>query len=532
MAHSIDKRHVIPMNSRTASLLLLAGIIWLSQPPKVGAQTFPVDDPIVKAMWEEGIENSQTKELAHQLVDVIGPRLTGTAGLEQAQDWLIDLYGSWGIEAWKEQYGTWTGWEQGILHVDMVEPRITSLKGELLAWSPGTDGPVEGDVAIPPADLNAENVQTWLDSIRGKFIMMSPPEIMCRAQQELEAGARPETVERIDAERRALAQEWNERLSHVGDFRSRTSTLDAAGVAGYLSSRWSGGWGVNKVFSASSREAVSLDLSCEDYGLLARLAESGNTPRLRVNAEATFLDDKPQFNIVGKIEGTELPNEYVLLGAHLDSWHAATGATDNGTGSVMMLEAMRILKKTYPNPRRTILVGHWGAEEQGLVGSGAFREDNPEIMEGMQAAFNQDNGTWRIIELEGQGFLNSRIHLPKWLSVVPTEITEHIAVPVPGPQANAGSDHTSFICAQIPSFRFRSPYPEYRQYTWHTDRDTYDKIVFDDLAENATLAAMVAYMASEDPVRFERDMAVLPNDPRTGQPREWRGCREPRRSAN
>jgi len=193
------------MNSRTASLLLLAGIIWLSQPPKVGAQTFPVDDPIVKAMWEEGIENSQTKELAHQLVDVIGPRLTGTAGLEQAQDWLIDLYGSWGIEAWKEQYGTWTGWEQGILHVDMVEPRIASLKGELLAWSPGTDGPVEGDVAIPPADLNAENVQTWLDSIRGKFIMMSPPEIMCRAQQELEAGARPETVERIDAERRALA---------------------------------------------------------------------------------------------------------------------------------------------------------------------------------------------------------------------------------------------------------------------------------------------------------------------------------------
>lgn len=515
----------------TAFLLLFAfGGLFLSA--ALHAQTFPTDDPVVKAMWEEGMENSQTQELAHQLIDVFGPRLSGTEGLVAAQDWLIELYDSWGIEAEKEQYGTWTGWEQGILHVDMVEPRVTSLKGELLAWSPGTDGPLEGDVAIPPADLNADNVEAWLDSIRGKFILMSSPEIMCRADQELEEHARPETVERVNEERRTLARAWNERLGHVGDFRSRTANLDAAGVAGYITSRWSGGWGVNKVFSASSQEAVSIDLSCEDYGLLARLAESGNTPRLRINAEAEFLGEVPQFNVIGRIEGSELPDEYVLLGAHLDSWHAATGATDNGTGSVMMLEAMRILKKTYPNPRRTILVGHWGAEEQGLIGSGAFREDHPEVMEGLQAAFNQDNGTWRIIELEGQGFLNSRVHLPKWMSVVPTEISSHIDVPVPGPQANAGSDHTSFICAQVPSFRFRSPYPEYRQYTWHTDRDTYDKIVFDDLTENAILAAMVAYMASEDPVRFVPDLAVLPNDPRTGQPREWRSCRPPRRSAN
>lgn len=519
------------MTSRITSfcLLFVFGGLFLSTTSL--AQTFPTDDPVVKAMWEEGMENSQTRELAHQLIDVIGPRLTGTEGLARAQDWLIDLYDSWGIEAEKEQYGTWTGWEQGILHVDMVEPRVTSLKGELLAWSIGTDGPLEGDVVIPPADLNAENVQEWLDSIRGKYLLMSPPEVMCRAAQELEEHARPETVERVEAERRAVAQAWAERLSHVGDFRSRAATLDAAGVAGYVTSRWSGGWGVNKVFSASSREAVSIDLSCEDYGLLVRLTESGNTPRLRVNAEATFLEDQPSFNVIGRIEGTELPDEYVLLGAHLDSWHSATGATDNGTGSIMMLEAMRILKKTYPNPRRTILVGHWSSEEQGLIGSGAFREDHPEIMEGMQAAFNQDNGTWRIIELEGQGFLNSRVHLPKWMSVVPTEISDHIAVPVPGPQANSGSDHTSFICAQVPSFRFRSPYPEYRQYTWHTDRDTFDKIVFDDLTENAVLAAMVAYMASEDPVRFERDLAVLPTDSRTGQPRDWRGCRPTRRSA-
>jgi len=511
-----------------ASLLLAVTMMWL--PATTHAQTFPTGDPVVKAMWAEGMENSHTKEFAHHLLDVIGPRLSGSEGLESAQDWLMETYESWGIAVERQEYGTWEGWEPGILHVDLVEPRVTSLKGELLAWSPGTDGPVEGDVAYPPADLNEENVAAWLESIRGKFVMLSAPEMMCRATQALEEHARPETVARVQAEREATTREWNQRLAAIGDFRTRTSTLDAAGVAGYLTSRWSGGWGVNKVFSSPSQEAVAMDISCEDYGMLARLAESGNTPRIRVNAEAEFTGEVPAFNVVGRIEGSELPNEYVLLGAHLDSWHAATGATDNGTGTVMMLEAMRIIKETYPNPRRTILVGHWSSEEQGLIGSSAFREDNPEIMEGMQAAFNQDNGTWRIIELEGQGFAASVDHLPKWMSVVPTEISSHIDVPVPGPQANAGSDHTSFICAGIPSFRFRSPYPEYRQYTWHTDLDTYDKIVFDDLSENATLAAMIAYMASEDPVRFDRTLAELPNNPRTGQPRDWPNCRPPRRS--
>jgi hypothetical protein len=168
-------------------------------------------------------------------------------------------------------------------------------------------------------------------------------------------------------------------------------------------------------------------------------------------------------------------------------------------------------------------------------------------MEGMQAAFNQDNGTWRIVELEGQGFADAPNHIPQWMAAVPTEISEHVETPVPGGQAHGGSDHMSFICADVPSFRLRSPYPEYRQYTWHTNRDTYDKIVFDDLKENATLAAMLAYMASEDPVRFGRERAELPinerEDPvrfgreraelpineRTGEPKEWYTCFEPRR---
>ena len=511
--------------------LFAAALIVISFSASATAQTFPTDDPVIKKMWELGVENSQTPVLAHELIDVIGPRLSGSTNLAAAQEWVLGKYASWGVSAQKEEYGTWNAWEAGLLHVDMLEPRVSTLEAELLAWSPGTDGPVTGEVVFPPADLTEENAAAWLSTLKGKFVMMNAPETMCRAAQELEKYARPETVSKLAEQRRAAAIDWNTRLSAVGDFRTRDAKIEEAGVAGMLTSRWSGGCGVNKVFSTSAQTAVALDISCEDYGLLYRLAESGNTPTIRVNAEARALGVVPQFNVVGRIEGSEKPNEYVLLGAHLDSWHAATGATDNGTGTITMLEAMRILKTAYPNPKRTIIVGNWGSEEQGTIGSSAFREDHPEVMDGLQAAFNQDNGTWRFERIEGQGYLGAAAHIPQWMNVVPTEISSHITLELPGAQNNTGSDHSSFVCAQAPSFRLQSPYDEYRQYTWHTNRDTYDKIVFDDLSENATLAAMLAYMASEDPVKMDRSLANLPGTGRDGKPRTWPTCRPARRSA-
>jgi len=166
----------------------------------------------------------------------------------------------------------------------------------------------------------------------------------------------------------------------------------------------------------------------------------------------------------------------------------------------------------------------------GLIGSGTFREDHPEVMEGLQAAFNQDNGSWRIERIEAQGFLYAGQHIARWVSQVPDEIARHITLEFPGGQNNAGSDHVSFLCTGAPSFRLQAAYDEYRQYTWHTNRDTYDKIVFDDLKNNATLAAMLAYAASEDPDRVPRDRTILPIDPRTGEPKQWVGCSTPRRS--
>jgi hypothetical protein len=499
--------------------------------PSLHAQTFPTDDAVIQRIWEEGMENSRAGVLAQALMDSIGPRLAGSPEFDTAGSWLLDTYARWGVPARKEEYGTWRGWRQGALHVDLVSPRVQTLEAELLAYSPGTDGPVEGGVRVPAAGLTEESLPDWLETVAGNWVLTTPPEPMCRARQELERYARAETVARVDSVRSALQREMLERMRPLGrSWRDRERALEEAGAAGIITSRWSEGWGVNKIFSSSTQRVPAIDISCEDYGLLYRMVEAGQSPRIRVNAEAEDLGEVPQFNIIAELRGTELPEEYVVLSAHLDSWHAGTGATDNGTGTIMMLEAMRLLKEAYPSPRRTILVGHWGAEEMGLIGSRSFVEDHPEVIEGLQVAFNQDNGTWRVERIEGQGFLRAGKHIARWISKVPSEISSHVILEFPGAQDNRSSDHSSFVCMGVPAFRLQSSYEEYRQYTWHTNRDTYDKIVLDDLKENATLAAMLAYAASEDPERVPGDQALLPTDPRTGEPRPWMRCGTARRS--
>jgi hypothetical protein len=394
----------------------------------------------------------------------------------------------------------------------------------MLAWSPGTDGPVEGDVVAVPAFADAQAFRAWLPSVRGRFVAYSRAEPTCRAPESWSSLATEQSWERMQALQAETARDWTQSLRAAGGSDVVIPALEEAGALGLLTARWSAGWGANKIFGASTRTVPSLHLSCEDYGLVHRLAARGQGPRIRLDAEAEFLGEAPVYNVLGEIRGTELPDEYVLLTAHLDSWDGASGATDNGSGTVMMMEAMRLLKEAYPNPRRTIIVAHWGGEEQGLIGSGAFAEDHPEVVEGLQAAFNQDNGTWRVDFIRMQGFLGAGEHFGRWFSRIPAEITRHIELDVPGVPETGGSDHMSFICRGAAGFRLQSHYPDYRQYTWHTDIDTYDKLVLDDLRNNATLAAMLAYLASEDPERVGVEQRVLPE----GRP--WPRCGTPRRA--
>ena len=272
-------------------------------------------------------------------------------------------------------------------------------------------------------------------------------------------------------------------------------------------------------------------VSCEDFGLLYRLAEAEQGPRLRADARSEMLGEVPAKNTIAKIPGTERPDEYVLLSAHLDSWDGGSGATDNGTGTIIMAEAMRLLQMFYPNPKRTILAGHWGSEEQGLNGSRAFAADHPEVVAGLQAVFNQDNGTGKISRVSMQGLMDAGAHFASWLSGIPSELTGELDVTFPGSPGGGGSDYAAFTCAGAPSFGLWSESWDYGSYTWHTNLDTLDKLAFDNVRHNAVLIAMLAYMASEDPELVDRARRpVMPVSRRTGEPTEWPSCRLPDRS--
>lgn len=485
-------------------------------------------EEMVQKITDEATNNSQLEKLAHEMLDVVGPRLVGSPQMKQAHDWAVTKYGSWDIDARNEEWGKWKGWKRGITHVDLVAPRVVSLEARQLAWSPSTGKKgITAEVVILPEAKDSLDFVEKLKSVKGKFVMISMPQPTGRPDDNWEEWATEESFEKMKTERDSLDKIWDERVGKSGlGRRELPQALEKAGAAGIISSYWSRGFGVNKVFSSYTKEIPTIDVSLEDYGLLYRLAEYGDKPEIKVVAESEDMGEVPTFNTIAEIKGSEKPEEYVILSAHFDSWDGATGATDNGTGTLVMMEAMRILKKLYPNPKRTILVGHWGSEEQGLNGSRSFVKDHPEIVENVQAVFNQDNGTGRVVNISGNGFLNAYDYVGSWLYAVPQEVSKHIETNFPGTPGRGGSDYASFVAAGAPAFNLSSLSWSYWNYTWHTNRDTYDKIVFDEVRNNVILAAVLAYMASEDPDTTSREKINLPMDRRTGEQMSWPEARD------
>lgn len=513
--------------------MTVAMAIALVTAAPASAQTFPTDDPVIQRMWQLGMEESHAARLAQVLLDSIGPRLTGSPGIQAGSDWLVRTYESWGIPARNAQYGMWLGWRRGTTDIALTSPRVRSLEGTMLAWSAGTDGPVEGPVVALPEFSSPSEFEAWLPEAAGKFVAADLAQPTCRPDSQWEEYALAASFERMQQDRDEARGRWTvwrgEGAESIGTNGIR-ARLEEAGAIGVLHSNWSNDYGVNKVFGTPLRRIPTLDLSCEDYGLVFRLARSGQGPRVRVSADAEYLGEVPVFNTIAELRGRELPDEYIVLSAHFDSWESSSGATDNGTGTITMLEAMRILKLAYPEPRRTILVGHWSGEEQGLNGSRAFAHDNPEVVEGLQALFNQDNGTGRVVRIGMGGLTGAAAHFGDWVTRLPTEISEHIQLMIPGSPAGGGSDHASFACSGAPAFGLGALSWGYGTYTWHTNRDTFDKVVIDDLKNNATLTAMLAYLASEDPNSVPRERRV-PGTGRGGRPQTWPTCRDGARTS-
>lgn len=480
-------------------------------------------DSVVEAIIKEENSNSQLQPLAHQLFDSIGPRLVGTPQMEAARDWALAKYKSWGIPAEAQNWGTWRGWERGISHIDMVSPRLRTLEATQLAWCPSMGNKtVTAGVVILPDLADSAAYADWMPSVKGKFVMLSMLQPTGRPDDNWDQFGTAESIKRMKDQRKDIMDNWNARIKKSGyNTRTLPVALEKAGAAGIVGSYWSAGFGVDKIFGAYTKNIPSVDVMQEDYGLLYRLVESGADPRISVHVESKERGPVPTFNVIAGIRGSEKPDEYVMLSAHFDSWDGGSGATDNGTGTLMMMEAMRLLQKIYPHPKRTILVGHWGSEEQGLNGSRAFVEDHPDTVGHLQALFNQDNGTGRVVSMSGQGYLHAYEYLTRWLSKVPSNIRDSIKTTFPGSPGGGGSDFASFDAVGAPGFSLGALNWSYFNYTWHTNRDTYDKLVFDDLRNNVVLVAILAYMASEDPNRASTEKAVLPINPSTGERTKW-----------
>jgi hypothetical protein len=552
-------------------------ILALVIPGALAAQT---RDPVADRIFHLGMDSSQVEPLAQVLLDSIGPRLTGTPGMSSASDWVMKTYREWGIEARRHEYGTWRGWRRGVSRIELMDPRVRSLEGQMLAWSPGTARPVTAEAIVLPKFADSTEFVKWLPQARGKIVLLSPAYPTCRPSEDWIQFATPAAKARMVTAVAEVLRDWsvmtgeNGRPDSAKLYRGTGHTLslgtgtlgtrlEQAGVAGMVTSRvklrfdnpfssggggrgpgfgagaggpgsmrgggpaasrdgaqrggigsqnGSGGWGVIEVFETYNTTAPAVTLTCEDYGLVYRLAENGQKPMVRLDLDAELLGEVPAFNTIGMIKGTEKPDEYVMLSAHFDSWDGSSGATDNGTGTIMAMEAMRILKLAYPNPKRTILVGHWAAEENGLIGSRAFAEDHPEVLKGLQALFNQDHGTGRIQSISAAGLTAIGPHLRGWYRKLPAFYTDSLSDNVVAwsfadrPTGNpSGTDGAVFACYGTPSFGLGALGWNYGTYTWHTNRDTYDKVVFDDLKHNATLAALLAYQASEDPQFIARD---------------------------
>ncbi len=519
-----------------ASLASLAVIATAGSARVALAQDNPTGDPVVQKIYDEGMHHSQTARLAQVLMDSIGPRLTGSPANRAANDWLLRTYSAWGIAAKNEQYGTWRDWTRGPSGLTLVSPRTRVLEATMHAWSAATPaGGITADVVIPPRASEVRDsagFARWLGSVKGKLVLVSVPQPSCRPDSDVKYWADSAVYSHARAARDSAMADWSARFTaaHVST-RALPALLEQAGAAGVLSNSWSRGWGVDKIQSARVNGVPSFDVSCEDYGLLARLADNGQHPRVHAEAQATLAaKESPVFNTIARIEGSEKPNEYVMLSAHLDSWDAGSGATDNGTGTITMLEAMRILKAAYPHPKRTILVGHWSGEEEGDIGSGAFAADHPDILSGLQALFNQDNGTGEVDTVQTNGFVDAAPALARWMSRMPADITRNIALMLPGVAHNESTDSDAFDCRNAPGFFLTSSDWSYGDYTWHTNRDTYDKINFDNVKRNATLVALFAYQASEDPAQVGRTRRVPPTDPGTGQPMRVPSCDDAPRS--
>ncbi len=494
-------------------LLLLSSLGLLSL-AALGQGDKP-DAAMVQKIRDEGLNRSKVMETAFYLTDVNGPRLQGP-GFMKAANWSKNKLTEWGLQkATLEPWGEWgKGWEVERSYIAITAPYYKPLIAVPKAWSGGTDGLKAGEIFYI-AETDTNTVESYRDKLRGKIILIDQPANLKPSfeadadrfsDEALAKMAEKNTQPRDSSFRRTIQAN---RLAFVFNQKMRKLAKQAGALAVLTMSRgkdgtlFVGGDFANASASSTQDFLTDIVIAPEDYLTLCRLMKANVPVKMEVDVKTKFhVADTKGYNVVAEIPGTDpaLKAEVVMLGAHLDSWHAATGATDNAAGCAVMMEAVRILKTLGVKPRRTVRIVLWSGEEQGLFGSRfyvnnhfvdpATKKPNAES-ENLSAYFNVDNGTGKIRGIYSQDNDEVGPIFTAWL-----EPFKDLGATTFARRSSGGTDHVSFSRVGLPGFGFIQDRIEYDTRTHHTNMDTYDHLQPDDLKQAATIVASFVYNAA------------------------------------
>ena len=506
-------------------------------------KTESIDSVLYSKIKDEGLNNSKIMKTLSMLTDVCGPRLTNSTGYKNAADYAKSTLESYGLknvffDYWGEEFGR--GWQLNKFSLQCIEPVYSSIISYPKAWSPGIKGTAKAE-AIYLDIKTKDDLDKYSGKLKGKIILFNEPVAvkpgfesdakrmedstllrMSNAEKDPpSSGGR--RLQRTKEEQQLVFLKWefcqDEGAIAILEASPGTSLDDGTIWVSEATVPNSPDIPRDKRIRAFNPKAPKIlpqvVVADEHYNRLIRQIQNGSKVKLELVFDANYTPAAEGFNVIGEIPGTDLKDEIVMIGAHLDSWHSATGATDNAAGSAVMMEVIRIIKTLGINPRRTIRIGLWDGEEQGLLGSKSYVKRNfgerldkslpyDSIIlkpgsEKFSVYFNMDEGTGKYRGVFLQGNEAARPIFRNWLK--PFEKTGASTLSL----SNTGStDHISFDAVGLPAFQFIQDPIEYTKRTHHTSMDLYDKILEEDLIQNAIITTVFTWQAANRDGLFPR----------------------------
>jgi hypothetical protein len=501
-----------------------------------GSLSVVADDDldIANKIRAEGFYNSHVMHTLEHLTDKIGPRLSGSPQMKMANNWTQKQLELWGLKnAHQEGFEFGRGWSHNSASIDLVSPRQVSLHGIPIAWTPGTNGQIEAETVILDA-TTADELAKYKNKLAGKIVMMSIAKELGDPNNKVFKRHEAKDLSKLkefDVDRKASHEPWStadRRDSSMQRYQfaqTLNQFLKNEKVAGVIySSRRQGG--LINIYGKNHRvnqtfPVPAIVIEAEQYNLLSRLIDNGETIKVAMNISAQFHDqDTKAYNTIAEIPGKGKNPEIVMVGGHLDSWHASDGAVDNGAGVAVAMEAIRILKSLDIKPKRTIRIALWSGEEQGLFGSRAYVEKHfatrPKPQDKQEAAlpkylwysqgwpikpkkqhaklsayFNMDNGSGRFRGIYTEGNVAVKPIFSNWFGPYSDLSTGTITH-----KSTGGTDHESFDDVGLPGFQFIQDPLDYGSRLHHTHIDSFDHVVESDLKQASVIMAGFLYRAA------------------------------------